>query len=73
MNIFNYTTLNNNKQNNKKECIYQSPFPVKGYLNNENLFKYICNCNKDCDDIYNLKIKFRKLKIKGYKFKNDRK
>ena len=73
MNIINYTTLNNNKQNNKKECIYQSPFPVKGYLNNENLFKYICNCNKDCDDFYNLKMKFRKLKIKGYKFKHERK
>ena len=66
---------NNNKNNlkNKNDIIYDSPFQVRGYFNSENLFKFVCDCTKDYDDFYNLKVKFKKLKIKRNKIKEEKK
>ena len=52
----NFCNISNNKY------IYKSPFPVNGYFNSENLFKFVCDLkekdNKDC-----IKLKYNKLKI----------
>ena len=65
-----YSFENNIYYKNKMNFIYQSPFPVKGYFNSENLFKFICCCGKDTNDKSNHKIKYKKLKIKKYKLKD---
>ena len=64
---------NNNNNKNKNDIIYESPFHVRGYFNTENLFKFVCDCTKDYDDFYNLKVKFKKLKIKRNKIKEEKK
>ena len=65
-----YSFENNIYHKNKMNFIYQSPFPVKGYFNSENLFKFICCCGKDSNDKTNHKIKYKKLKIKKFKLKD---
>ena len=46
--------------------IYESPFPVNGYTNGENLFRFICDLN--IEEGTNKKItKFRHLRIKSNK------
>jgi len=57
---------NNNSDNYSNtlndKFIYKSPFPVNGYYNCENLFKFVCDCKEeDNKDIKQLK--FNKLKI----------
>ena len=33
------------KSSNDNNIIYESPFPVNGYSNQENMFKFICDLN----------------------------
>ena len=57
---------------NESDYIYESPFPVNGYNNSENLFKFICDLN--LEEGTNKKItKFRHLRIKTNKNQNSNK
>ena len=57
---------------NENNYIYESPFPVNGYSNSENLFKFICDLN--LEEGTNKKItKFRHLRIKTNKNTNSNK
>ena len=41
--IYNFDGLEIHSNDNNCNIIYQSPFPVYGYLNSENIFKFICD------------------------------
>ena len=54
------------RRSSEKNYNYESPFPVNGYTNSENLFKFICDLN--LEEGTNKKItKFRHLRIKTNK------
>ena len=54
------------RRSNENNYNYESPFPVNGYTNSENLFKFICDLN--LEEGTNKKItKFRHLRIKTNK------
>ena len=56
---------------NENNYMYESPFPVNGYDNDENLFKFICDLN--LEEGTNKKItKFRHLRIKRNKNQNSK-
>ena len=68
---FNTVYSFNGVERKANECdyMYESPFPVNGYNNNENLFKFICDLN--LEEGTNKKItKFRHLRIKTNKNQN---
>ena len=64
---FDKNLINDNYCNTSNDkCIYESPFPVNGYSNKENMFKFICDLN--LEEGTNKKItKFRHLRIKTNK------
>ena len=41
--IYNIDGIEVHSNDSNCEIIYQSPFPVYGYLNSENIFKFICD------------------------------
>ena len=54
------------RKSSESNYCYESPFPVNGYTNNENLFKFICDLN--IEEGTNKRItKFRHLRIKTNK------
>ena len=54
------------RRSSENNYIYESPFPVNGYTNSENLFRFICDLN--LEEGTNKKItKFRHLRIKTNK------
>ena len=54
------------RKSSENNYIYESPFPVNGYTNSENIFKFICDLN--LEEGTNKKItKFRHLRIKTNK------
>ena len=56
------------KKPKDKNFIYESPFPVNGYSNNENMFRFICDLN--LEEGTNKKIlKYRHLRINTKNFK----
>ena len=56
------------RKSNDNNYKYESPFPVNGYSNSENLFKFICDLN--LEEGTNKKItKYRYLRIKANKTK----
>ena len=58
--IYNFNGVEKSSINNNFQ--YQSPFPVKGYSNNENIFKFICDLN--LEEGTNKKVmKYRHLRI----------
>ena len=60
------------RRSSESDYIYESPFPVNGYSNNENLFNFICDLN--LEEGTNKKItKFRHLRIKTNKNQNSNK
>ena len=48
------------------DYLYESPFPVNGYTNNENLFRFICDLNLE-EGTNKKTTKFRYLRIKTKK------
>ncbi len=68
---FDKNLINDNYCNTSNDkCIYKSPFPVNGYYNSENLFKFVCDC-KEKDDRDCIKLKFNKLKINKHKLNDE--
>ena len=54
------------RKSSENNYIYESPFPVNGYTNSENIFRFICDLN--LEEGTNKKItKFRHLRIKTNK------
>ena len=54
------------RKSSENNYLYESPFPVNGYTNDENLFRFICDLN--IEEGTNKKItKFRHLRIKAKK------
>ena len=41
--IYNLDGIEMNSNDKNSDFIYQSPFPVYGYLNSENIFKFVCD------------------------------
>jgi hypothetical protein len=43
--VYNFNGIEINSNDKNCDSLYQSPFPVNGYLNSENIFKLICDLN----------------------------
>ena len=66
--IYNFDGIELNSKDKTCEYIYQSPFPVNGYLNSENMFRLICDLNMN--DKYKRK-SFRKINYSTRQTKNN--
>jgi hypothetical protein len=58
--IYNLDGIEMNSNDKNSDCIYQSPFPVYGYLNSENIFKFVCDLT--------LNEKLKKLNFRRFNF-----
>lgn len=52
-------TINSNSYKKKRDICYQSPFPVKNYSNNDNMWEFICDLNKTDEQESTPMYKFR--------------
>ena len=66
--IYNFDGIELNSKDKTCEYIYQSPFPVNGYLNSENMFRLICDLNMN--EKYKRKT-FRKINYSTNHTKNN--
>ena len=60
--IYNIDGMEFHSNDKNNDYIYQSPFPVNGYLNSENIFKFVC------DLTINEKIKSKKMSFRKFNF-----
>ena len=58
--IYDLDGIEMNSNDKNCDCIYQSPFPVYGYLNSENIFKFVCDLT--------LNEKLKKLNFRRFNF-----